>query len=45
LSLQDAVGWFFDLPLRYKVLAFASAVVLVELVFRRLAPKSRAYAR
>jgi hypothetical protein len=45
LSLQDAVGWFFDLPLRFKVLAFASAVVLVELAFRRLAPKSRAYAR
>jgi len=45
LSLQVAVGWFFDLPLRYKVLAFATAVVLVELAFRRLAPKSRAYAR
>jgi hypothetical protein len=45
LSLQAAVGWFFDLPLRYKVLAFAAAVVLVELAFRRLAPKSRAYAR
>ena len=45
MSLQTAVGWFFDLPLRYKILAFASAVVLVELAFRRLAPKSRAYAR
>ena len=45
MSLQDAVGWFFDLPLRFKVLAFASAVVLVELAFRRLAPSSRAYAR
>jgi len=45
LSLQAAVGWFFDLPLRYKVLAFATAVVLVELAFRRLAPRSRAYGR
>ncbi len=45
MSLQAAVVWFFDLPLRYKILAFASAVVLVELAFRRLAPKSRAYAR
>jgi hypothetical protein len=45
LSLQDAVGWFFDLPLRFKVLAFASVVVLIELAFRRLAPGSRAYAR
>ena len=45
LSLQDAVGWFAALPLRYKVLAAASIVVLVELAFRRLAPKSRAYAR
>jgi hypothetical protein len=44
LSLQDAVGWFAALPLRWKVLAFAAVVVLVELVFRRLAPKSRAYA-
>jgi hypothetical protein len=45
LSLQDAVGWFMDLPLRFKVLAFASVVVLVELAFRRFAPKSDAYRR
>jgi hypothetical protein len=45
LSLQDAFIWFGELPLRYKVLAFASLVVLVELGFRRFAPKSRAYAR
>lgn len=45
MSLQDAVGGFAALPLRWKVLAFATAVVLVELAFRRLAPKSRAYAR
>ena len=45
MSLSDAVGWFAALSLRFKVLAFASTVVLVELAFRRFAPKSRAYAR
>jgi len=45
LSLQAAVGWFFELPVRYKVLAFASVVVLVELAFRTLAPRSVAYKR
>jgi hypothetical protein len=45
LTLQDAVGRFAALPLRWKVLAFATAVVLVELAFRRFAPKSRAYTR
>lgn len=45
MTLQDAVGRFAALPLRWKVLAFATAVVLVELAFRRFAPKSRAYAR
>ena len=45
MSLQDALGWFAALPLRWKVLAGAAAVVLVELAFRRLAPKSRAYVR
>jgi membrane-associated protease RseP (regulator of RpoE activity) len=45
LNLSDAVGWFAALPLRFKVLALASIVVLVELGFRRFAPKSRAYAR
>jgi hypothetical protein len=45
LSLQQSVGWFAALPLRWKILAFAAVVVLVELGFRRLAPKSRAYAR
>ena len=44
MSLQDAVGWFAALTLRWKVLALATMVVLVELAFRRLAPKSRAYA-
>ncbi|HYN01995.1 MAG TPA: SxtJ family membrane protein [Vicinamibacteria bacterium] len=45
MTLQDAVGRFAALPLRWKVLAFATAVVLVELAFRRFAPKSRAYTR
>ena len=45
MSLADAYDWFAGLSLRYKVLAFATSVVLVELGFRRLAPKSRAYAR
>jgi len=45
LSLADAYDWFAGLSLRYKVLSFATIVVLVELGFRRLGPKSRAYAR
>jgi len=45
LSLADGFDWFAGLGLRFKVLAFATTVVLVELAFRRLAPKSRAYAR
>jgi len=45
LSLQDAVGWFAGLPFRWKVVAFAAAVVLIEVAFRRFAKKSRAYAR
>jgi membrane-associated protease RseP (regulator of RpoE activity) len=45
LSLQDVVGRFAGLPLRWKVVAFAAVVVLVELGFRRFARKSRAYAR
>jgi len=45
LSLADAYDWFAGLTLRYKVLAFATSVVLVELAFRRMAPKSQAYAR
>jgi hypothetical protein len=45
LSPEEAVGWFAGLPLRWKVVAAASLVVLVELAFRRLAPRSRAYAR
>ena len=44
MSLQDAVGWFAALPLRWKILALAAVVVVVELGFRRLAPKSRVYA-
>ena len=45
MSLEEAIGRFAALPLRWKVLAAASVVVLIELAFRRLAPRSRAYAR
>jgi hypothetical protein len=44
LSTADALTWFAELPLRWKVLTFATAVVLIELGFRHLAPRSRAYA-
>lgn len=45
MSLSDALAWFAALSWRWKVVLFATIVVLVELGFRRLAPKSRAYAR
>jgi len=43
LSPDDAWTWLAGLPLRWKILLFATAVVLVELAFRRFAPRSRAY--
>ncbi len=43
MSPTDAYAWFAGLPLRFKLLTLAAIVVVVELVFRRLAPKSRAY--
>ena len=45
MSLADAYQWFAGLGLRYKVLAVATVIVLVELAFRRFAPKSQAYRR
>jgi hypothetical protein len=45
LSLADAYDWFAGLALRYKVLAVATVIVLVELAFRRFARQSRAYAQ
>ena len=45
MSMSDALAWFLELPLRWKVLAFAATVVMVELGFRRLAPRSAAYRR
>ena len=45
MSLSDALAWLAALSWRWKVVLFATIVVLVELGFRRLAPKSRAYAR
>jgi len=45
LSVQDIVTRIGGLSLRFKVVAIATAIVLVELGFRYLAPRSRAYAR
>jgi hypothetical protein len=45
LSLSDLVAWLNAMPLRAKLVALAAAMVLVEVAFRVLAPKSRAYAR
>jgi hypothetical protein len=45
LSLTDVLAWFLGLPLRWKLVALAAAMVTVEVGFRQLAPKSRAYAR
>lgn len=42
-SLNLAWASFAGLPLRWKLLAFATLVVLVELAFRYAAPKSAAY--
>jgi hypothetical protein len=44
LTPSDALASLGALPLRLKILAAASAVVLVELGLRFLAPRSRAYA-
>jgi hypothetical protein len=44
LSPQDTLPWLVELPLRWKILGLATTIVLIELAFRRLAPKSRAYA-
>jgi len=45
LSWPGAYAWFLGLWLRWRCGALAAVVVLVEVGFRRLAPKSRAYAR
>ena len=44
MSVPETLAWLWDLPLRWKILAFATTVVLVEIAFRKLAPESRAYA-
>jgi hypothetical protein len=44
LSLPGALAWFAALPWRWKLVALAALVVLVEVGFRRFAPRSRAYA-
>ena len=43
MSPTDVLAWLHGLPLRWKLVALAAALVLVEVGFRRLAPKSRAY--
>ena len=43
MSPTDVLAWVHGLPLRGKLVALAAALVLVEVGFRRLAPKSRAY--
>lgn len=44
MSPHEFAAWAAGLPGRYKLLAFATAVVLVELLLRRVAPRSRVYA-
>ena len=44
MGAQDLAAWAAGQPFRYKLLAFATVVVLVELALRRFAPKSRFYA-
>jgi hypothetical protein len=44
LSPHDWAAWAARLPGRYKLLALATLVVLVELALRRFAPRSRFYA-
>ena len=43
MSFEQAWSWLAALPFRWKMVALASIVVLVELAFRRFAPASRAY--
>jgi hypothetical protein len=45
LSLSDVFAWVAALSWRAKLVGLAAAMVLVELGFRRFAPKSRAYSR
>jgi len=45
LSPQDLLARFGGLSLRWKILALAAAVVLVEMGLRRFAPRSRVYRR
>jgi len=42
--MQDPWGWLVARPFQQKLLLAAAVVVVVELLFRKLAPKSRAYA-
>ena len=45
MSLSETLAWIVGLPLRSKILAAATVIVLVEIALRYLAPRSRAYKR
>ena len=45
MSIASLFSWLLALPWRYKLLALATLIVLVELALRYLAPKSVAYRR
>ncbi len=45
MSIASLSSWLLALPWRYKLLALATLIVLVELALRYLAPKSVAYRR
>jgi hypothetical protein len=42
--LATAIDWLAGLPFKGKVLVFACTVFVIELAFRNIAPKSKAYA-
>lgn len=43
MSVPEFFAWFWALSWKWKLLAFATTVVLIEVAFRRLAPDSLAY--
>ena len=45
MSADTVFAWAAGLQWRHRLLVFATLVVLVELAFRRFAPRSRAYQR
>ena len=45
MTLPETLAWIAGLSLRFKILGAATAIVLVEIALRHLAPRSRAYKR